>query len=107
MKPRFSISNLLLLTALIAMALGWYLDRTLLNEKYQATSATLGNALSTIQIDEAAEPYLDQRIAEALSVDKTDIKALKELLDTNLRALRQARNMISTQRYILEKQERK
>ena len=41
MKPRFSISNLLLLTALIATVLGWYLDRTQLSQKYQVNTALL------------------------------------------------------------------
>ena len=38
MKLRFSISNLLLLTALIAMGLGWYLDHNQISKKYQAKS---------------------------------------------------------------------
>ncbi len=61
MKVRFSISNLLLLTAIVGIVIAWYLDRTQLNKKYQANTASLKTVLGRVDAyDTEIQPLLKQ-----------------------------------------------
>lgn len=46
MRLRFSISNLLLLTAIVGIVIAWWIDRSQLDKKYQANRDTLYSILS-------------------------------------------------------------
>ena len=61
MTPRFSLANMLLAITLICVCIAWYLDRTQLNKRYQANTASLKAVLGRVDAyDTESQPNFKQ-----------------------------------------------
>jgi hypothetical protein len=64
MKPRFSIANLLLFTAIVGLILGWILDSRQLNQRYQANTASLNYLLGKLSTQTETQSLLYGKVRE-------------------------------------------
>jgi hypothetical protein len=73
MHIRFSIRDILLLTAVVGLIIGWTLDRTQLNIRYQANTASLKTVLGRVHAyDTQIQPRLNTLSEKYRSQDRVD-----------------------------------
>ena len=79
MNPRFTIAHILLFTAIVGLIIGWILDRTQLNKRYQANTELLQKVLASVNTYESEiQPHLVNCFAEGLTQDQfSDINYLR------------------------------
>ena len=82
MKVRFSIRDILLTTLIVGLALGWYLDRRQLDQRYQANTASL---ITVKQINTSGNgvpfrakmnAYMSKHNSQSPPTDKDDVADL-------------------------------
>jgi hypothetical protein len=96
MKVRFSISNLLLLTALVGVLVAWYLDHRQLSQRYQANTDSLTWIASRVKsLQNEVLPFLKNRSEKYHHDGSEDINYYRNKSDDLQSAVEQARELLS------------